>query len=563
MIKKKFLLFSSSFLLLSGIFFLLFTSSAFAQAQVTRIHTDWKGYWTSNGATTGTNRPDLENNLIGFEWNGTTYSTGVDDATLISKVPTANTQKFRALKIQSLGYAGSTYYLQGAMIDGSASGRTLSPPLGGSTSTPAELASRLTDGINGLSLGTGIANIASNKVYFKVGTGNLNLLGLNDNIPDLIVTQVAEPGSTPDVFRFIDASGNLVGNAVSINFSSVNKVGSYSLDLFNASNGAVSSFAAQETRDIRILGYDTSAFGINSGNASQVDRFEVSFSGNSDCAFIAFNANSLKKAELSLVKSGTLMGCGIAGNVINYTFVVTNTGDVPITNVVVSDPLTGLVISGTQGTTLAVGATVTLTGTYTITAADVAAGRVTNQAKVTGLDPSLNTVEDLSGQTNGNNVATVTNLLTAPTGITGTSTICNGDSTVLTANGGASVGTGATIEWFSGVCGGTPIATGNNITVSPTSNTTYYVRYKNSCTSTTCFPQLVTVRPTPTLTTATQTIFACDGSGASSASPATIKLTGLLSGSTSKVDYTINGVAQTPITGLAEVSGEASFNQEF
>ncbi|REG91200.1 DUF7507 domain-containing protein [Flavobacterium aquicola] len=558
MIKKILSLFCSASLPILATFFLSTSSKVTAQAGVTRIHTDWKGYWTANGATTGTNRPDLENNLIGFEWNGTTYSTGVDDVTLISKVPSASIQKFRALKIQSLSYTGSTYFLQGAAIDNPtvSSVRILTPPLGAGTSTPAELASRLTDGINGLALGTGIANIATNSVFFKVGTGNLNLLGLNDNIPDLIVTQVAEPGGgTPDVFRFVDATGALVGNAISINFGAVNKVGSYSLDLFNASNGAIAgSFTAQETRDIRILGYDTSAFGITAANAPQVDRFEVVFSGYSDCAFIAFNANSLKKAELSLVKTASVSGCGIAGDVINYTFVVTNTGDVSVTNVVVTDPMTGLVISGTQGSTLAVGATVTLTGTYTITASDVTAGKVTNQAKVTGLDPSLNIVEDLSGQTNGNNVATVTNLLSPPTGITGTAAICKGDSTVLTVSGGALTGTGASIEWFAGTCGGTPIGTGTSITVSPASNTTYYVRYKNNCTSTACFSRLVTVNPTPTLTAASQPVFTCAGS------PAAINLTGLLAGSTSTISYTINGGSTLTATGVsANLLGVGNF----
>jgi hypothetical protein len=557
MTQKILLLFRSPSLLILGIFVLLLTPKAFGQAAITRIHTDWKGYWTANGATSGTNRPDLENNLIGFQWNGTTYSTGVNDATLISNVPTASIQKFRALKIQSLGYGSSTYFLQGAMIDGSATGRTLTPPLGGSASTPAELASRLTDGINGLSLGTGIANISSSSVFFKVGTNNLNLLGLNDGIPDLIITQVAQPNSTLDVFKFVDASGNLVGNAINVDFSPVSYVvGSYSLDLFNASNGTIaSSFSAQETRDIRILGYDTSAFGINSGNAALVDRFVVTFSGSSDCAFIAFNANSLKKAELSLVKGSTFSGCGTVGDVINYSFVVTNTGDVPVTNVTVTDPLTGLIISGTQGSTLAVGATVNLTGTYTITATDVTAGKVTNQAKVTGLDPSLNIVEDLSGSAINNDIVTVTNLLTAPTGITGTSAICSGDSTTLTVNGGALVGTGATIEWFAGTCSGTSIGTGNSITVSPTSNTIYYVRYKNNCISTTCISRSVMVNPIPTLSVATQPVFTCVGS------PATINLTGLLASSTSTITYTINGGSTKTVTGVvANASGVGSFS---
>ncbi|MFN8316686.1 MAG: hypothetical protein U0T32_09595 [Chitinophagales bacterium] len=104
---------------------------------------------------------------------------------------------------------------------------------------------------------------------------------------------------------------------------------------------------------------------------------------------------------------------------------------------------------------------------------------------------------------------TVNTLSTAPTGITGTTTICNGGSTTLTVSGG-SAGTGATAEWFTGSCGGTSAGTGNSITVSPTSNTTYYVRYNGTCNTTSCASQLVTVNTLSTSPTS------------ASASPATI-----------------------------------------
>jgi len=92
---------------------------------------------------------------------------------------------------------------------------------------------------------------------------------------------------------------------------------------------------------------------------------------------------------------------------------------------------------------------------------------------------------------------------TPPTSITGTSTICNGSSTTLTVNGGSN-GSGATYQWYLGGCGsGSIIGTGNTITVSPTSNETYYVRRKGntSCSNTTtCANQLVTVKQVPTAT---------------------------------------------------------------
>jgi hypothetical protein len=74
---------------------------------------------------------------------------------------------------------------------------------------------------------------------------------------------------------------------------------------------------------------------------------------------------------------------------------------------------------------------------------------------------------------------------TAPTSISGTSTICGGQNTTLTLQGG-SAGTNGTPQWFEGSCGSAVIGTGNSITVSPTANTTYFVRYNSSCNTTAC-----------------------------------------------------------------------------
>ena len=80
---------------------------------------------------------------------------------------------------------------------------------------------------------------------------------------------------------------------------------------------------------------------------------------------------------------------------------------------------------------------------------------------------------------------TVNTLSSAPLSISGVTTICQGNSTTLTIVGGFA-GTGAVAEWFTGSCGGTSAGTGNSITVAPTVNTTYFVRYSGTCNTTTC-----------------------------------------------------------------------------
>ncbi|GAP45248.1 protein containing HYR domain [Lentimicrobium saccharophilum] len=109
---------------------------------------------------------------------------------------------------------------------------------------------------------------------------------------------------------------------------------------------------------------------------------------------------------------------------------------------------------------------------------------------------------------NGSATITINPLSVAPTAITGTTTICTGSSTTLTVSGGT-LGTGATVQWFTGSCGGTSAGTGNSITVNPTVATTYYVRYSGTCNTTTCASATVTVNEDNTVSPASYSPSLC------------------------------------------------------
>ncbi|NBX79836.1 MAG: hypothetical protein EBQ94_05560, partial [Flavobacteriales bacterium] len=110
---------------------------------------------------------------------------------------------------------------------------------------------------------------------------------------------------------------------------------------------------------------------------------------------------------------------------------------------------------------------------------------------------------------------------TAPTGITGNTTICSGSSTTLTATGGS-----ATSQWFTGSCGGTSVGTGTFITVSPTVATTYFVRnFTSPCGFSSCVSTTVNVNSAPTSVSATSNSPICAGSQ--------LNLTGAATGNTS------------------------------
>ncbi|SOC04720.1 uncharacterized repeat protein (TIGR01451 family) [Rhodobacter sp. JA431] len=126
-------------------------------------------------------------------------------------------------------------------------------------------------------------------------------------------------------------------------------------------------------------------------------------------------------ASLALVKNATLNdddgtpGVSV-GDTIDYTFAVTNTGRVALSDITLTD--NKVTVSGGPLASLAVGTsdTTTFTATYTITQADIDAGGVTNTATVSGQPPSGSPVSDLSGTAPENDDATVTPLV-APAGV--------------------------------------------------------------------------------------------------------------------------------------------------
>ena len=99
-----------------------------------------------------------------------------------------------------------------------------------------------------------------------------------------------------------------------------------------------------------------------------------------------------------------------------------------------------------------------------------------------------------------------------PTSATaGLAAICNGDSTTLTLNGGGG-GTGEIIKWYTDSCGGTLAGTGNGLSVSPTTTTTYYGRYEDGtpCNyNSNCSSVTVTVNQLPTITASLTTAPTC------------------------------------------------------
>jgi hypothetical protein len=122
-----------------------------------------------------------------------------------------------------------------------------------------------------------------------------------------------------------------------------------------------------------------------------------------------------------------------------------------------------------------------------------------------------------SGTGPNSNIISVTTINPIPSDpssiVASNNPICNGASLTLTANDAV-----GTVYWYTGSCGGTQIGTGNPISVSPTSNTTYYARNYNGNFSSSCAQITINVEPNPvsgTLTKTPDVASLCQGSAVS------------------------------------------------
>ncbi|MBA4168198.1 MAG: hypothetical protein H0X41_11780, partial [Chitinophagaceae bacterium] len=207
---------------------LMLAASAEVSAQcVSEVITDYNGYWKTSATAVNSVKPDNSHNLLSFSYNGTRYSTGVNDASLSAHGDTFTPEVFRALPMQNFTgtVTGNTKIGMGAMADGVYNGTAGAAP-------SRDLGRYLNDGINGLDLGTGVANIPAGTMFLSVN--NLQAGLINDGVPDILVTQFADPSSRNDRYEFTDINGNRVGNSLDVVLTNISPVGNWVADFFEA-----------------------------------------------------------------------------------------------------------------------------------------------------------------------------------------------------------------------------------------------------------------------------------------------------------------------------------------
>lgn len=263
----------------------LYSTRTSAQA-VTEIVTNYNGYWRTGTSAVNPVKPDNHHELISFSYNGTRYSTGVNDGLLTSRGLAFSPGLYNALPMTNIAGAanGNTKIGLGALVDGVANGAGPAPS--------RTLGPYLNDGTNGLDLGTCVANLPSGTMFLSVS--NIQAAKIGDGIPDIVVTQIADPSTSYDSYEFTDINGVRVGSSLNVVLNTISPVGQWVADFYESTGSSIlTSGYTQTQRDIRLWAADFTTFGINASNIGNIAYFKINLSGTSDIAFVAYNSASI------------------------------------------------------------------------------------------------------------------------------------------------------------------------------------------------------------------------------------------------------------------------------
>lgn len=270
-----------------GVVLGLFISNTASQAQaVSQIISDYNGWWKTSSSTINPVRPDNRHHLLAFTYNGTTYSTGINDGLLTSNGEAYVPGEYQALPLQNVNSSpnSNTKIGLGAMADGVYNGAGPAPS--------RDLGTYLSDGTQGLDLGTCVANLPTGTMFMSVS--NIQSAKIGDGVPDIVVTQVADPSSSFDSYEFTDVNGVRIGNSLDIVLNNIPALGNWVADFYEATGTTIlSSGFTQTQRAIRLWAADFSVFGIDSSNSANVAYFKINLSGTSDIAFVAYNTTTI------------------------------------------------------------------------------------------------------------------------------------------------------------------------------------------------------------------------------------------------------------------------------
>jgi gliding motility-associated-like protein/uncharacterized repeat protein (TIGR01451 family) len=126
---------------------------------------------------------------------------------------------------------------------------------------------------------------------------------------------------------------------------------------------------------------------LNAGRFNNSATASCTYGGTSYTATDDVSVPARQNPGLSVVKTVAETRFTEAGEILHYTIVVRNTGNVTLTNVVITDPNTQITCSGSPYT-LVPNSSTTCTAIHTVNNNDIASGSIRNIATASGRDPN-------------------------------------------------------------------------------------------------------------------------------------------------------------------------------
>lgn len=221
-------------------------------------------------------------------------------------------------------------------------------------------------------------------------------------VPPALTLQknVASRFATGDQFRLSITGGGLSTENTATTSGSAAGLQSAKAGPVDVMSGTVYRLSESGAGGAMLGNYRTAYSCVDTANGSKVvasgtgQSFTLPFPatvGASPTVVCTFTNTALQPG-ISIVKSASPTTFSRAGQTITYSFLVTNTGQVTLTDVGVTDnDLPGLSPIGCPRSMLAPGAHETCTATYVTTQADVSAGKILNAATSHGLPPGSTT----------------------------------------------------------------------------------------------------------------------------------------------------------------------------
>ncbi|RZV44458.1 MAG: DUF11 domain-containing protein, partial [Acidimicrobiales bacterium] len=240
------------------------------------------------------------------------------------------------------------------------------------------------------------------------------------NVPDSVTVNSDPMPSISFTKRALDTDFGMVGDILNYEFD-VENTGSVTLsniavtDSLTSVSCPLTTLAPMGTM-VCTASYSVTQADVDAGSVTNNASVASELPGGSPLTPVPSSAtvNATITPSLSVDKVGLDVDFSAVGDILDYSYTVTNTGNVTVTGIALSDDLIGAI--SCPATSLTPSANFVCTASYTVTQADIDAGSVTNIATVDGtpaggmLAPATDTVT-----VDGTQAPALTTLKTATT----------------------------------------------------------------------------------------------------------------------------------------------------